>query len=63
MSFKHHPNLIDSRSLSNLMASSTEVDGEWVPARPISFPCIFERFKYAFMVFCGKADVLVWFKQ
>lgn len=38
------------------------VDG-WKPARPIGIDGIFRRFKLAWKVFTGKADVLTWHKQ
>jgi hypothetical protein len=36
---------------------------EWVPTRPEGFGSIGSRFKLAWMVFTGKADVLVWPKD
>ena len=38
------------------------VDG-WKPARPIGQTGIKRRFKKAWKVFTGKADVLTWHKQ
>lgn len=36
-------------------------DGEtWVPARPIGFFSLKKRFKYAWMVFTGKVDIVTW---
>lgn len=37
--------------------------GKWVPARPEGRKGLFRRFKLAWKVFTGKADVLVWYKQ
>lgn len=31
-----------------------------VPARPVGFPSIGQRFKAAYLVFTGKADALMW---
>lgn len=36
------------------------IDGEWVTARPEGYYSIANRIKSAWMVFTGKADVLVW---
>jgi len=40
--------------------SQTEINGKWVPARPIGLYSLRERFRIAFMVFTGKADALTW---
>ena len=40
--------------------NQSEIDGEWVPARPIGYFSIRHRIKCAWMVFTGKADALVW---
>jgi len=38
------------------------VDGDYVPARPYGFDCwsLQNRIKAAWLVFTGKADVVVW---
>jgi len=36
------------------------VRGEWVPARPAGYFSLKNRFKYAWLVFVGKADALMW---
>jgi hypothetical protein len=38
------------------------INGMWVPARPLGFQGFFlwTRIKRAWLVFTGKADVLVW---
>lgn len=43
--------------------TSTEIDGIWVAARPVGLGGIFYRFKMAYLVFTGKADVVRWYKQ
>jgi hypothetical protein len=40
-----------------------QVNGKWVPARPINANGLKERFKLAWMVFTGKADALEWVDQ
>lgn len=39
-----------------------EINGQWVPARPINhrYRSLCERFKDAWAVFTGKADVFTW---
>jgi len=39
----------------------TEIKGHgWYPARPLYYPTLRERFRWAWMVFTGKADAFVW---
>lgn len=35
-------------------------DGRWVPARPLPFYSLTQRWKAAWLVFTGKADALTW---
>lgn len=37
-------------------------DGRWVPARSMGYPglCLFHRLRCAWLVFTGRADVLLW---
>jgi hypothetical protein len=35
-------------------------DGTWGPARPLSAPTVFERFRIAWRVFTGEYDALSW---
>ncbi len=37
--------------------------GRWMPARPVSGASLLQRFRYAWLVFTGRADVLYWPKQ
>lgn len=37
-----------------------EIDGVWVPARPMGFDSLSNRILFAWWVFIGKADILVW---
>jgi len=41
---------------------STEVNGKWVPARPINYKyrSFMEKLKEAWAVFTGKADAFMW---
>jgi hypothetical protein len=54
------PNHITSLAMHNLIDCVTEIDGKWQPCRPTSFSTFFERVKFAWWVFVGKADVLTW---
>lgn len=36
-----------------------EIDGKWVPARPLGYPGLKHRFKVAWLVFTGKADAVI----
>ena len=42
--------------------TSTEINGNWVPARPINYKyrSFREKFKDAWAVFIGKADAFTW---
>ncbi len=46
-----------SRSVSSVFA---EVDGKWIPARPLGLDTISNRLRCAWLAFCGKADLLIW---
>jgi hypothetical protein len=46
--------------MSNLADSQSEINGQWQPARPVSYPSLFQRIKYAWWVLIGKGDVLTW---
>ena len=35
---------------------SAEINGRWVPARPIGYPSLWHRLKAAWLVFTGTAD-------
>ena len=55
------PNVWKLRDLLNSIQScSAEIDGKWIPARPIGFFSIGHRIRAALAVFTGKADALIW---
>lgn len=54
------PNLISMYGIKNLMDSQVEIQGEYVPARPLGFDGLLHRIKLTWMVFTGKADALIW---
>ena len=37
-----------------------EINGRWVPARPLSSCLFWDRITYAWLVFTGKYDVFYW---
>ncbi len=37
-----------------------EIDGKWMPARPLGYYSFKNRLNLAWLVFTGKADALVW---
>lgn len=43
-----------------LCNSTAQINGKWVPARPLGYPAFWYRVKATWMVFTGKADALVW---
>jgi len=58
------PNIIHVQSLlGQCHSTQTEIDGKWVPARPLGFPSILYRFRAAWLVWTGRADALIWHKQ
>lgn len=62
------PALRDVRNIvKNAQTESTQLStGEWAPVRPCAFcpgVSLFVRLKYAWLVFTGKADALVWPEQ
>lgn len=49
--------LMFSQELRN---SETEINGKWVPARPMGLFSLTNRIRLAWSVFTGKNDVLSW---
>lgn len=43
--------------------TQTEVSGNWVPARPLGYPSIWNRLRATWLVFTGQADAVKWEKQ
>ena len=60
---KRAPSLWEFRQLQNygeLVGAEAQINGKWVPARPLGLGTIVSRLKLAWMVFTGKADAVVW---
>lgn len=62
MTRKHYPNVWSLKALLEHVNTVFEShDGKtWTPSRPLGYPSLRHRFKAAWLVFTGKADVLVW---
>ena len=48
--------------LEMVNSTSSEINGRWVPARPINFryQSFIEKLRDAWAVFTGKADAVIW---
>lgn len=42
---------------------STQINGQWVPARPLGWTGLLYRLRAAWMVFSGRADAVTWPRQ
>ena len=40
--------------------TTAQINGKWIPARPLGLDTLKNRFRLAFMVFTGKLDALKW---
>lgn len=58
---KNAPTLYTIESLyATTKDSQTEINGKWVPARPLGLFSLTNRIRLAWSVFTGKNDVLSW---
>lgn len=57
---KKTPKIYYLNDLKEIDDNSVFIENEWVPARSLGLPSIKNRLHYAWLVFSGKADVLVW---
>lgn len=58
------PNIIHVHSLlEQCRSTATEINGKWVPARPLGFSSIRHRLRATWLVWTGRADALIWHKQ
>ena len=53
------PNIISVKELHS-WNNDAEINGKWVPARPIGLHSLANRIRLAWLVFTGKADALIW---
>ncbi len=60
---KKAPNLYTLEDLKNGLAGCStmaEINGKWVPVRPLGLYSFKNRIRLALMVFKGTADALLW---
>lgn len=60
---KPTPNVWSLKSLTKVaLENSTEIDGKWVPVRPLGFIglFLFHRISVAWRVFTGELDAVKW---
>ena len=60
---KQAPSLWTLKELQNhqdIIGVDTEIDGKWVPARPLGLDTISNRIKIAYQVFIGTYDAVKW---
>ena len=60
---KQAPNSWTLKELQNhqdIIGCSVEINGEWLPARPLGLDTLSNRFKLAWQVFIGKTDTVRW---
>jgi hypothetical protein len=60
---KQAPIIIHAEELRSGSFPTKEWNGVWTAARPLSGGGLRDRFRYAWMVFTGRADALVWFND
>jgi hypothetical protein len=58
---KKTPTLYNLEDITKgLSPVGTEIDGKWLPARPLGYYSFKNRLNLAWLVFTGKADALIW---
>jgi hypothetical protein len=55
-----YPSFFTAYRFAELNESAVEINGRWVAARPLGFCSFYRRIKGAWLVFTGRADVLLW---
>lgn len=59
--FEKAPSLFDFQSLAKCTTqNAAEIDGRYVPARPMGLFGLHSRMRLAWAVFTGEADALIW---
>ena len=60
--FKKSPNIFTLENVLSGIAgnSSANINDKWVPARPLGYSSWRYRLKATWLVFSGRADVLIW---
>ncbi len=58
---KKYPNIWALSGLLHTVEDiETNINGKWLPARPLGYPSLRSRIKAAWLVFTGKADAVIW---
>lgn len=58
---KKAPNLWALKVLQNEVNNNqTEINGKWIPARPLGVDCLRHRLRLAWGIFLGKYDAVKW---
>jgi hypothetical protein len=58
---KNAPSIYKYENIKNSMHySQVEINGEWVPARPVGYYSIWRRFKAVWLAFTGQCDLVRW---
>ena len=57
-----YPSLVHADQLVE-NETQAEIDGNYVVARPLGYPSLFNRIRLAWMVFTGRADALIYIGQ
>lgn len=58
---KNAPNLWTMKELFDSAGSvAAKINGKYVPARPLGFDSMLNRFRIAWEVFTGRADAVTW---
>lgn len=58
-----YPKVYDLKNLIMLSMDpdvQANINGKWVPARPLGYPSFTQRVRAAWLVFTGKADAVKW---
>lgn len=58
--FKNTPSIYYLEELRGPFTTQTEINGKWVPARPIGYYSILNRLKCSWLVFKGECDIFRW---
>lgn len=54
------PTIYNLAALMNANQDQANINGKWVPARPVGFFSIGNRLRCAWLVFTGKCDLVRW---
>lgn len=58
---KRYPNIYSVEGLLKACEGvAAQYGDEWMPARPLGYPSLLQRFHAAWLVFTGKADAVTW---